>query len=72
VTTIETDDGQMVVRLAEIRAADPLTGGDKLSDLQHELDQALQSDTLAQYEAGLRNSAKVKVNSRAAELVVGQ
>jgi len=72
VTTVEADDGQLVARLAEIREADPKTAGNDLDKLQHELDSAMQSDTIAQYRNVLRDSAKMKINPRAAELVAGQ
>jgi len=52
--------------------ADPKTAGNDLDKLQHELDSAMQSDTIAQYRNVLRDSAKMKINPRAAELVAGQ
>jgi peptidyl-prolyl cis-trans isomerase D len=72
ITTVETADGRIIARLSEIRAADPKAAGEKLNDLRQELDKALLSDTLAEYKTGLRESAKVKINPRAAEIVAGQ
>jgi peptidyl-prolyl cis-trans isomerase D len=72
VTSVETENGQMVARLSEIRPADPAKAGSKLDPVTKDLTSAMQSDTLAEYRAGLRNSAKLKINPQAVEIVAGQ
>jgi peptidyl-prolyl cis-trans isomerase D len=72
ITTIDTGDGQIIARLNEIHAADPVAAGEKLEPIRRELESAMQSDTLEQYRTGLRNGIKVKINPRAAETVAGQ
>ncbi|MDB5394349.1 MAG: peptidylprolyl isomerase [Rhodospirillales bacterium] len=72
ITTVDTGNGQIIARLSEIHAADPLAAGEKLDPIRRELDSAMQADALAQYRAGLRNSTKLKINPRAVETVAGQ
>ena len=72
IAMVDIGSGQVIARLSEIHAADPLLAGDKLDAVRHELDGAMQADALAQYRAGLRNSTTVKINPRAAETVAGQ
>lgn len=72
VTTIATGDGAVVARLSEIRAADPKTAGDKLQPIVRELSEAMRADTMAQFQAGLRSSTKIKINPNAVDTVVGQ
>jgi peptidyl-prolyl cis-trans isomerase D len=72
IATVETDDGQMILRLTEIRAANPATGGERFDTLSREVNGEMQSDTLAQYRAWLRDSAKLKINPRAVDIVAGQ
>jgi peptidyl-prolyl cis-trans isomerase D len=72
IAAVGTDDGQVVARLTEIRPANPSAGGDRLETLTREVNSELQGDTLAQYRAGLRDSAKIKINPRAVDIVVGQ
>jgi peptidyl-prolyl cis-trans isomerase D len=69
---VATDDGAVVARLSEIRPADPKTAGEKLQPLVRELDSAMRADTMAQFQAGLRTSTKIKINPKAVETVVGQ
>lgn len=70
VTTVATNDGQIVARLIAIQAADPK--GADLAALSRQLDRALQADALAQYRAALRTEYKVKINPKAVETVAGQ
>jgi peptidyl-prolyl cis-trans isomerase D len=72
IATVDTGNGQVIARLSEIHAADPLLAAEKLEPIRRELDSAMQADALAQYRAGLRNTTKVKINPRAAETVAGQ
>jgi len=72
VTTVETEDGQIIARLSEIHAADPLGAGSKLQPIEQELDSGMRADTLSEYRDGLRQATKVKINPRAVETVAGQ
>jgi peptidyl-prolyl cis-trans isomerase D len=72
VTSIETDDGQVIARLSEIRAADPAKGGAKLSTLSENVTRDMMGDAMAEFRTGLREQAKIKMNPRAVELVAGQ
>jgi len=72
VTTVTTADGAVVARLSEMRAVDPKTAGDKLQPLVRELSEGMRADTMAQFQAGLRSSTKIKINPNAVETVVGQ
>lgn len=72
VTTVETDNGQIIARLSEIHAADPLGAGSKLQPIEQELDSGMRADTLSEYRDGLRQATKVKINPRAVETVAGQ
>lgn len=72
VTAVATDDGAIVARLSEIKAADPKTAGEKLKPIVRELEEAMRADTMAQYQAGLRQATKIKINPQAVETVAGQ
>jgi peptidyl-prolyl cis-trans isomerase D len=72
VATVATDDGQIIARLSEIHAADPLAAGSKLQPIEQELESQMRADALAEYRNGLRQSTKVKVNPKAVETVAGQ
>jgi peptidyl-prolyl cis-trans isomerase D len=73
IVTVTTDNGQVIARLSEIRAADPRAAGNaKLQPIEQELDAAMRADSLAQYREGLRQNTKVKINPQAVETVAGQ
>jgi peptidyl-prolyl cis-trans isomerase D len=72
VTTVATDNGQIIARLSEIRPADPKAAGTKLAPIEQELDSQMRADSLAQYRDGLRQSTKIKINPTAVETVAGQ
>ena len=72
ITTVETDNGQIIVRLSEIRKADPIAAGSKLQPIEQELDGQMRADAQAEYREGLRQAAKVTINPRAVETVAGQ
>lgn len=72
ITAVETDMGQVIARLSEIRAADPANAGAKLEPITNEVNRAMMDDSLAEFRAGLREQAKIKINPRAVELVAGQ
>jgi peptidyl-prolyl cis-trans isomerase D len=72
VSTVDTGDAQVIVRLSEIRPADPFTAGAKLDAIMREVEGGMQSDTLAQYRAALEQKTKVRINPQAVETVAGQ
>jgi hypothetical protein len=72
IATVATDDGQIIARLSEIRAADPRAAGAKLQPIAQELDSAMRADSLTQYREGLRQSTKININPSAIETVAGQ
>jgi peptidyl-prolyl cis-trans isomerase D len=72
ITTVTTDNGQIIARLSEIRPADPQAAGAKLAPIMQELDSQMRADSLAQYRDGLRQSTKIKINPTAVETVAGQ
>jgi peptidyl-prolyl cis-trans isomerase D len=72
VTTVATDNGQIIARLSEIRAADPQAAGAKLAPITQELDSQLRADSLSEYRDGLRQTTKIKINPSAVETVAGQ
>jgi len=72
VTTVATDNGQIIARLSEIRPADPQAAGAKLAPITQELDSQLRADSLAEYRDGLRQTTKIKINPSAVETVAGQ
>lgn len=72
VTTVDTDDAQIIVKLKEIRQADPKLAGSRMEGLVKEMTTAFQGDAYDQFRNGLRESATLKINPQAAELVAGQ
>ena len=72
VATVATDNGQIIARLSEIRAADPQVAGAKLAPITRELDSQLRADSLSEYRDGLRQTTKIKINPSAVETVAGQ
>ena len=72
VAAVQTDDGQIIAKLTEIRPADPSAAGDKLGPITRELDSAMRADALAEYRDGLREDTKIKINPDAVRSVAGQ
>jgi hypothetical protein len=72
VATVKANDGQYILRLTEIRQADPLAAGVDLGPIAQELSGAIRSDEIAQYAAGLRKAIKVTLNPQAVDTVAGQ
>lgn len=72
VTSVATSEGEVIVRLTEIRPADPLAIDAPLQPISQELTAGLQGDFVAEYLAGLRQEYKVKINPGALETVAGQ
>jgi peptidyl-prolyl cis-trans isomerase D len=72
IATVKANDGQYILRLTEIRQADPLAAGVDLSPMAQELSGAIRSDEIAQYAAGLRKAIKVTLNPQAVDTVAGQ
>jgi hypothetical protein len=62
-----TSDGYVVARLKEIQPIDPATEEAQRTKLRDELRQALGSDLLQQFQAGLRERFSVSINQRAVE-----
>jgi peptidyl-prolyl cis-trans isomerase D len=72
IAAVQTDDGQIIAKLSEIRPANPSGAGDKLGPITQELDAQMRADALAQYRDGLRQTTKIKINPSAVETVAGQ
>ena len=72
IAAVQTDDGQVIAKLSEIRPANPSAAGEKLRPITQELDSAMRADTLAEYRNGLRENTKVKINPDAVQTVAGQ
>ena len=72
IAAVQTDDGQIIAKLTEIRPANPSAAGDKLGPITQELDSQMRADALAQYRDGLRQTTKIKINPSAVETVAGQ
>jgi peptidyl-prolyl cis-trans isomerase D len=72
IAAVQTDDGQIIAKLTEIRPANPTTAGDKLRPITTELDGAMRADALSEYRDGLRQNTKIKINPSAVETVAGQ
>jgi len=62
-----TTDGYVVARLKEIQPVDPATEDAQRTKLRDEQRQALGSDLLQQFEAGLRERFSVSINQRAVD-----
>jgi peptidyl-prolyl cis-trans isomerase D len=60
-------DGYIVARLKEIQPVDPATADAQRTKLRDELRQALGSDLLQQFQAGLRDRFSVSINQRAVD-----
>jgi peptidyl-prolyl cis-trans isomerase D len=72
IAAVQTDDGQIIAKLTEIRPANPTAAGDKLRPITTELDGAMRADALSEYRDGLRQNTKIKINPSAVETVAGQ
>jgi peptidyl-prolyl cis-trans isomerase D len=72
IAAVQTDTGQIIAKLSEIRPADPRAGGARLQPITTELDSALRADALSQYRNGLARDTKIKINPSAVETVTGQ
>jgi peptidyl-prolyl cis-trans isomerase D len=72
IAAVQTDDGEIIAKLTEIRPANPSTAGDKLGPITQEVDSAMRADALAEYRSGLRESTKIKINPDAVQTVAGQ
>jgi peptidyl-prolyl cis-trans isomerase D len=72
IAAVQTDDGQIIAKLTEIRPANPSAAGDKLGPITQELDGAMRADALAEYRDGLRENTKIKINPSAVQTVAGQ
>jgi len=72
IAAVQTDDGQIIAKLTEIRAANPSGAGDKLRPITQELDTAMREDALTEYRNGLRQNTKIKINPEAVQTVAGQ
>jgi peptidyl-prolyl cis-trans isomerase D len=62
-----TTDGYVVARLKEIQPVDPATEDAQRTKLRDEQRQALGSDLLQQFQAGLRERFSVSINQRAVD-----
>jgi peptidyl-prolyl cis-trans isomerase D len=60
-------DGYIVARLTKIEPVDPATADAQLTKLTSELHQALGNDLLQQFESGLRERFRVRINQTAVE-----
>ncbi len=72
VTVADTGDAHVIVRLSEIKEADPKAAGAALGTIAREVSTAMQGDDLAQYRIGLRQDTRVKINPDAVQQVAGQ
>ncbi|HEX4508072.1 MAG TPA: peptidyl-prolyl cis-trans isomerase, partial [Alphaproteobacteria bacterium] len=72
IAAVQTDDGQVIAKLTEIRPANPSGAGEKLRPITQELDTAMRADTLAEYRNGLRENTKIRINPEAVQTVAGQ
>jgi peptidyl-prolyl cis-trans isomerase D len=72
IAAVQSDDGQIIAKLTEIRPANPTIAGDKLRAITVELDSAMREDALTEYRGGLRANTKIKINPDAVQTVAGQ
>jgi peptidyl-prolyl cis-trans isomerase D len=72
VGSVAVPEGQVILKLTEIKGTDPLGPNVDLTPLTREIEAAIKADTLAQYNVALRDDFKVKINPQAVETVVGQ
>jgi peptidyl-prolyl cis-trans isomerase D len=62
VATAPTQDGQVVVRLAEVQSADPAAAETQVAQLRQSVQQAMAGDLLAQFTEALRQRYPVSVH----------
>jgi len=72
IAAVQTDDGQVIAKLTEIRPANPSGAGEKLRPITVELDSSMREDALTEYRNGLRQDIKIKINPEAVQSVAGQ